>query len=119
LSLFRTTKLVVAFFKEHGHKTHQTLMDESKIVLDPPVNVPFDIWYPFNRMIAEFFVEFSQSGLDQDQLNGEVTSLVGCFIGVGFTYDKLIETYATKQNFKNNVGWWLEVTIYIVQCASE
>ena len=109
LFFFRTTKLVVAYFRENGHKSFKTLIEESKLVLDPPPNIPSDVWCPFNPMVVDFFAEFGRSRLDQNELNSEVTSLIRCFVGVGLTYDKLIETFSTQRNFEDNLAWRLEV----------
>jgi hypothetical protein len=104
----RTTKLVVAFFRQNAHKSREEIFNESKLVVPTPPNISHDVWFAFNEMVKMFFDEFGGSekgrkSLKSADLESEVTNLVSCFIAVGLSHDKLVEAFCTKDNFERNL----------------
>lgn len=94
--------MIVAFFRIHGKKSLQTLLQESKLALAAPMNMAFDIWEPFNDLIQLFF-EYFEDDYRPSELEKEVTTLISCFVGVGLTHDKLVEAHKNQSNFVNNL----------------
>ena len=94
--------MIVAFFRTHGKKSLQTLVEESKLALAAPLNMAFEVWKPFNDMIDRFFEHFEE-GFKQSVLEKEVTTLISCFVGVGLTHDKLVDAHKFQINFDQNL----------------
>ena len=103
LGYSRSTKLIVTFFRIHGQKSFEIIMEESKLSLQPPMNMPFEVWRPFDDLIQMFFSYFEGRTM-RSELEKEVTTLISCFVGVGLTHDKLVEAYNTKEDFEDSLG---------------
>ena len=99
--------MIVAFFRTHGKKSLQTLVEESKLALAAPMNMAFEVWQPFNDMIELFFEHF-EGDYRRSELEKEVTTLISCFVGVGLTHDKLVEAYKKQNNFVPNLRCLLD-----------
>jgi len=73
-----------------------------KLTLPPPMNIPYEVWMPFDDLIQMFFTYF-EGRVKRSELEREVTTLISCFVGVNLTHDQLVESYNTKENFEESL----------------